>query len=185
MKSILLLTNNILVFEGLRTIMMKEKDLHICGWAHNIDELKEKYEICMPYFVLVDSANITHETYSYFLNLKKRGISSILILSNDEHKNYEWQDGSILMRDTGFEIVENIRYFSKNSIKENIEKIHFPEREKLVLRLLIEGETSDSIAKNLYISKHTVNKYLSNIYRKMNVKNKGQAISRALKMGML
>ena len=51
-------------------------------------------------------------------------------------------------------------------------------RELDVLRSLAEGNSYQQIADDLFISHETVKKHLKNIYRKMNVKNKIQAINR-------
>jgi len=52
------------------------------------------------------------------------------------------------------------------------------QREIEVLGYLAEGNTYQEIADILFISHETVKQHLKNIYRKMNVKNKIQAINR-------
>ena len=52
------------------------------------------------------------------------------------------------------------------------------QREMEVLKSLSDGNTYQEIANNLFISHETVKQHLKNIYRKMNVKNKIQAINR-------
>ena len=51
-------------------------------------------------------------------------------------------------------------------------------RELEVLSSLSEGNSYQEIADALFISHETVKKHLKNIYRKMNVKNKIQAINK-------
>ena len=52
------------------------------------------------------------------------------------------------------------------------------QREGEVLKALSEGYSYQDIADILFISHETVKKHLKNIYRKLNVKNKIQAINR-------
>ena len=52
------------------------------------------------------------------------------------------------------------------------------QREIEVLKALSEGNSYKEIANILFISHETVKKHLKNIYRKLNVKNKIQAINR-------
>jgi DNA-binding CsgD family transcriptional regulator len=52
------------------------------------------------------------------------------------------------------------------------------QREMEVLRSLAEGNSYQEIANVLFISHETVKQHLKNIYRKLNVKNKIQAINR-------
>lgn len=57
------------------------------------------------------------------------------------------------------------------------------QREIEVISLLVLGLTNQEISKNLIISEHTTKTHLSNIYRKLNVKNKVQATIKVFKLG--
>jgi DNA-binding NarL/FixJ family response regulator len=52
------------------------------------------------------------------------------------------------------------------------------ERELEVLRLVAKGNTYHMVAKQLFISDETVKKHLSNIFKKLHVKNKVEAINK-------
>lgn len=54
-------------------------------------------------------------------------------------------------------------------------------REKDVLVLLIKGHSYKMISCSLYISIETVRSHLKNVYRKLGVNSKGEAINKALK----
>ncbi len=56
-------------------------------------------------------------------------------------------------------------------------------REVQVLGLIAEGLKNKEIATRLYLSAHTVRTHTSNIYGKLNVKNRVQAIEKAKKLG--
>jgi LuxR family maltose regulon positive regulatory protein len=58
-------------------------------------------------------------------------------------------------------------------------------RELEVLRLLAEGLSNREIAHRLHISPNTVRIHTSNIYRKLDVGNRTQAVSRARLLGFL
>ena len=51
-------------------------------------------------------------------------------------------------------------------------------REKEVLELSAKGLTRAEIAAKLFISQHTIKKHFENIYRKLKVKNKVQALNK-------
>ena len=53
------------------------------------------------------------------------------------------------------------------------------EREMEVLKLLAQGSTDKKIAENLVIARETVHKHLKNIYSKLNVHSRTEAIARA------
>ena len=59
------------------------------------------------------------------------------------------------------------------------------EREKEVLKLVASGLTSTEIGARLIISGQTVNTHIKNIYRKLNVRTRAQAVSFATHRGFL
>ena len=59
------------------------------------------------------------------------------------------------------------------------------EREKTVLRMVAAGYTSAEVARNLSISAPTVNTHIKNIYRKLRVRTRAQAVSQATSSGLL
>ena len=58
-------------------------------------------------------------------------------------------------------------------------------REKEVLKLVGEGHTSNAIGGHLRISGQTVNTHIKNMYRKLNVRTRAQAVSFATSKGFL
>jgi LuxR family maltose regulon positive regulatory protein len=59
------------------------------------------------------------------------------------------------------------------------------ERELDVLRLISEGSSNQQIADTLIVTVHTVKKHASNIYGKLGVRNRTQAVARARELGIL
>lgn len=58
-------------------------------------------------------------------------------------------------------------------------------RETEILRLLVEGRTAAAVAALLGISVHTANAHVRNIYRKLEVTTRAQAVSRAFRDGLV
>lgn len=58
-------------------------------------------------------------------------------------------------------------------------------RELEVLSLVIEGYSSKQVADMLFISKRTVDFHLDNIYGKLQVSNRMQALQKASRLGLL
>ena len=59
------------------------------------------------------------------------------------------------------------------------------EREMEVLELLMTGKTNQQVAESLFISINTVKSHTKNIYEKLNVKNRTEAVSKATSQGIL
>jgi LuxR family maltose regulon positive regulatory protein len=66
-----------------------------------------------------------------------------------------------------------------------IDPVRLTRREVEILALVIEGYSSKQVADLLFISKRTVDFHLDNVYGKLNVKNKMQALQRATRLGLL
>lgn len=59
------------------------------------------------------------------------------------------------------------------------------EREKEILSLLVEGLSKKQIAEKIYLSHHTVDSHLRNIYAKLEVHSRSSAITKAIREKLL
>jgi LuxR family maltose regulon positive regulatory protein len=59
------------------------------------------------------------------------------------------------------------------------------EREIEVLQLIAEGLTNQEVANRLYLSLHTIKVHARNIYSKLDVKNRTQAVAKARTLGII
>lgn len=59
------------------------------------------------------------------------------------------------------------------------------DRERQVLGLVVEGATNETIAETLLVSEKTVKSHLSSVFRKLEVANRTQAASKALREGIV
>ena len=58
-------------------------------------------------------------------------------------------------------------------------------RETELLALIAQGMSNKEIAEKVFVSENTVKKHLANIYRKLDVSRRTQAVSKAREMGIL
>jgi DNA-binding NarL/FixJ family response regulator len=65
------------------------------------------------------------------------------------------------------------------------EEVSLTKRETEILESLSKGLEYKQIAENLFIASGTVRKHVENIYRKLNVRNKMEAVQKAMKRGIL
>jgi two-component system response regulator DesR len=59
------------------------------------------------------------------------------------------------------------------------------EREREVLDLIAAGSTNKEIAEQLFLSPHTVKEHTSTLYRKLQARNRAEAVQRAQRIGLL
>ena len=71
------------------------------------------------------------------------------------------------------------------TLTQETDPVRLTRREVEILSLVIEGHSSKQVAELLFISKRTVDFHLDNVYGKLNVKNKMQALQRATRLGLL
>ncbi len=74
-----------------------------------------------------------------------------------------------------------LKMFKKNSSPYLKETIILTEREKEILRSLVEGMSYKMIAATCFISIDTVNGHIKNIYKKLQVHSKSEAVAKAIK----
>ena len=63
--------------------------------------------------------------------------------------------------------------------------VRLTKRELEILSLIVEGHSSKQVADQLFVSKRTVDFHLDNIYEKLQVTNRMQAMQRASRLGLL
>lgn len=73
--------------------------------------------------------------------------------------------------------------FSKHGPVEQVEPL--TAREEEVLKSLVKGYSKKEIADDLSISTHTVDMHLRSIYRKLHVRTQTEAVSKALRQGIV
>jgi DNA-binding NarL/FixJ family response regulator len=137
----------------------------------------------------------------HVINALKAGASGYLLKDDDY---IEINDAITLMMNGGAPISPNIARYLLNELSLSGEdkaqsttsneggesqQLHdeslLSPREKEVLTLVSKGFTSKEIAEMLDLSYHTVREYVSNIYKKLSVKNRTQAVFEATQMGLI
>lgn len=72
-----------------------------------------------------------------------------------------------------------------DSIRQKKYQLHLTQREQEVLHLLTQGASNEEIAKQLYVTVATVKAHLTNIFEKLKVTSRTQAIVAAIKLGIV
>lgn len=72
-----------------------------------------------------------------------------------------------------------------SSIHEMNRTVHFSPREIEVLQLMADGESTTSAADILHLSEYTVRDYITSVMKKMEARNRTEAVARAIRKGVI
>lgn len=79
----------------------------------------------------------------------------------------------------------SVKISAKPALAKNTGLAALTGRESEILQLLAKGLTFDEISKSLFISAHTVAQHVKNIYRKLSVKSRAEAVYEAARAGAI
>ncbi|WP_231372755.1 response regulator transcription factor [Aureivirga sp. CE67] len=160
--------------EYFRPICLNNKMVEFYGFSNNwLTHFDHFYYLktihTSTYSALIESISFFRKDNSKYLNLKYKLL----------HKNVEWKNmigttRTILRKKNGkpkyalslLAMPENVVF--ETDIFEKIKKL--TKREKQVIELLCSGFSQKDISEKLFISEHTVNTHVKNIYKKLSIK---------------
>jgi DNA-binding NarL/FixJ family response regulator len=198
-----------ILVDGIVQILRAISKYHVVATAHNgqevIDILKKErvdliiMDINMPIMDGIDATEIISERFEetkvlimsmhnkagYIQNAIKAGASGY-ILKNTSPDELEEAIGRVMEGGSYFsQDVSNLMAMSMKGLTEKKKVIKLSRQEKLLLRLLSEGETSEHISDRMDTSVHTISSYRRNLLIKFDAKNVTHLVSLAIKEGFL
>lgn len=195
---------------GLRRLLESYADLEIVGEAgESVQAVSETVEL-LPQIVLLDAhlpENQSLETLRQVRQLNRD--IQVLLLANREDETLLSETlrsgaGGYILKDIApDELAQAVRRVARGDLliqpqmaarlltrsggRERGETLqeHLTVREREVLQLLARGLRNKEIAARLFVSERTVNFHLANIYAKLHVSGRTEALSKALEQGLL
>ncbi|QBD80401.1 response regulator transcription factor family protein [Ktedonosporobacter rubrisoli] len=194
---------------GLHHLLETYPGLLVVGEAADgVQAVSETLELG-PQVVLMDAQLPERQSLEATQRIKQLNLDTrVLLLSSQEREEYLYEllrsgaDGYILKDIAPDELVQAIRTVARGEIliqpqiaskllsrigRQNRGASYetLTARELDVLRLLARGLRNKDIAAQLYVSERTVNFHLANIYQKLNVSGRTEALSKALEQGLI
>ena len=208
---ILLVDDHPLVREGLRTLLTSLPGMIIIGEAENGEEAVRQALELQPDIILMDlhmpRLNGIEATRHILQASPHIGILVLTMLEDDDSVFGAMRAGArgYLLKGAGKEEVLRaitvvahgeaifspqiaqrlMQYFA--NMRPVIPEHAFPdltEREREVLALIVDGKSNAQIAESLVLSPKTVSNHISNIFSKLQVVDRAQAVSRARQAGL-
>ena len=210
---ILIADDHPLLREALCQVLSKEQDMEVVGKAGDGEEVVKMAFQLKPDVVIMDIIMPKFDGIEASKKIKSNAPNiAILILTAYDDDNYvlglleAGAAGYLLKSARGQDMVEAVRAIQAGESvlhPEIIEKLLkramlksagivksrtsglLSEREKEMLKLLATGMGNKEIAKNLCLSLRTVKAHMSNIFTKMNVASRSEALVEALRSGLI
>ncbi|GHO47674.1 response regulator [Ktedonospora formicarum] len=197
--------------EGVRTMLLGMPDMEVIGEAADGDETIAKAESLQPDVILMDikmpGTNGIEATRRILHTSPHIKVLVITMFEDDDSVFAAMRAGAhgYLLKDADRdELVRAIKAVSKgeaifspaiaqrmiryfSALPRTASAIAFPdltERERQILHLIAQGESNIAIAKRFTLSLKTVQNHVSNIFSKLQVADRAQAIVRARDAGL-
>ncbi|TWT24901.1 response regulator transcription factor [Planomicrobium sp. CPCC 101110] len=199
MIEVVLVDDHAILRDGLKTLIAQESDMEVVGEATGSRQLMEMLPNKKPNVIMMD-INMPEMNGIELTKWVKSNYPSIKIVILTMYKNDEYfmaairegADGYLLKDSPSADVISAIRTVSNGEsvippmMTKKLLSLHQTEnqtednalspREMEVLLGLVEGLSNKEIADRLYISDKTVKIHVSNIFKKLNVKSRSQAI---------
>ncbi|MGG3308062.1 response regulator transcription factor [Paenibacillus lautus] len=211
--NVLIADDHLVVREGLKFIIETNDNFHVLGEAENGEEVLRLLESLTPDVILMDLNMPKMSGLETMEELNKRNIDIpvvILTTYNEDElmiSGLELGAKGYLLKDTGrdhlFRTIESAvrgdtllqpeimaRVFAARNKREEAldsssDQTVLSEKERIVLRAIALGYRSKEIAGDMGISERTVKAHLTNIYNKLGVNSRSQAVAVAVERGIV
>lgn len=195
---------------GLRRLLESYPDIEVIGEASDgVQAVSETAELG-PQVVLMDTQLPNGQSMEALRHIKQfNPATKVLLISALDREEFLYEtlragaDGFVLKDIAPDELAQAVRTVARGEVLvqsqlasrvlSRVGKRRQGEhpgealtaREQEVLHLLARGLRNKEIASRLYVSERTVNFHLANIYQKLNVSGRTEALSRALEQGLV
>jgi DNA-binding NarL/FixJ family response regulator len=205
---ILIVDSQTVTRAGLQRLLEAYAGLQVIGQAADgVQAVSETLELG-PHVVLMDAQLPNGQSLEALRQIKQLNLDTkVLLLSTQNREEYLYEtlragaDGYILKDIVPDELAEAVRTVARGEIllqpqlagrllsrfgkRGNTPYESLTTREMEVLRLLARGLRNKEIAARLFVSERTVNFHLANIYQKLSVSGRTEALSKALAQGLI
>jgi DNA-binding NarL/FixJ family response regulator len=207
---VLIVDNQAVTRAGLRRLLESYPGIHVVGEAADgVQAVSETLELG-PQLVLMDTQLPNGQSMEALRQIKQLNLDTrVLLLATQDREEYLYEtlragaDGYVLKDIAPDELAQAVRAVARGEVlvqsqlagkllsrfgkqgRGSAPYESLTARELEVLRLLARGLRNKEIAARLYVSERTVNFHLANIYQKLNVSGRTEALSKALEQGLI
>jgi DNA-binding NarL/FixJ family response regulator len=191
--------------ESLEFLIVTSNDMELCGSFEDTNRLLSRIEALQPDVVLMD-INIPGKNGIEATKEIKERFPSVQICIQTVFEEDDKVFASLCAGASGYilkntppdkvlqavrEVADGGAFFTPSIAKkvlfnfqqqpEKAEYIKLSEKEREVLKHLVDGLSYKMIAEKVFLSFHTIHSHIKNIYEKLHVNSKGEAVAKAIK----
>jgi DNA-binding NarL/FixJ family response regulator len=186
--------------QGLAAVLAEEPDFEFVGFAEDGQQTLERYAALKPDVLLLDLRMPKRDGLEVARELVNRWRANVLILTAFEHDEDLRQGlkagakGYLLKDAEREEIADAVRAVAQGGtylparLAHKLASVMFrtelTERELAVLRLMCEGKANKEIGAALFISEGTVKTHVKNLFAKLDVNSRLEAVTAAIRRGL-
>ena len=209
---ILIVDDHTMVRDGLNTMLSRQRDFTVVGEASNGREAIELAQDTSPDVILMDLRMpevsgveamrtigsrdpvvrfivlTTFDTDEYIFDAIEAGATGYLLKDTSREELFNavravHRGESQIEPGVAAKVLSRFQELSRHGPENNRESLS--EREIEVLQLIARGSANKQIAGELLISESTVKTHIANIFRKLNVSHRTEAVTQALQRGII
>jgi DNA-binding NarL/FixJ family response regulator len=200
---LLLADDHTLMFEAIALALERDEDLEIVGCAENGSQVLPLVQQTKPDLVVLDLRMPGMDGITCIKLLRERfpEVRTVVLSGMDEDKAVEaalrvGANAFISKTVDPAELADALRRAADQPVADAIgrpekrldsalEEKGLTEREQAVLRALALGQSNKEIAGSLWLAEQTVKFHLTNIYRKLDVRSRTEAVHWAYRHGLI
>jgi len=210
---ILVVDDHEVVRDGISVMMERQQDFAVVGEASNGLEAVEKAQELRPDIVLMDlrmpqmngveamrriraeDSDIkfivltTYDSDEYIFDAIEAGAKGYLLKDASREELFQavravYRGESLIEPGVAAKILDRLAQLSRRSNQPSIAEL-LSERETEVLQLMASGSPNKAIASALSISESTVKTHVANIFQKLEVNQRTEAVTKAMSLGII
>jgi DNA-binding NarL/FixJ family response regulator len=192
--------DHVILRQGLVSVLAEEADFDFVAFAEDGQQALERYAALKPDVVLLDLRMPKRDGLEVTRELVSRWQARVLILTafdHDEDLRQALKAGAkgYLLKDAAREeIADAVRTVAQggsylparlaSKLADFMFRTELTERELAVLRLMCDGKSNKEIGAKLFISEATVKTHVKNLFSKLDVNSRSEAVAAAIRRGL-
>lgn len=183
-----------LVREGTASLVARQEDMEIAGVAANLEDLRAILQAADVHVLLLDLRLGDESGFDVLRHESAGHMPAVVVVTSFDYPQYA--DAALRLGAAGFvvktaptsELLDAIRRAATGGLHFGVRPgggVSLSEREREVLRWVIDGSSNDEIGARLGISARTVESHLRRLFERHDVASRTELASRAIREGWL